>query len=286
MMVTLLLLALLAGDPPDSASAPPLTPGSSASHSTSEQIEQIRQKLEQARIQHEPIQREAIRINELAGRIRSEADARKLVDSVAEVLTNHRHLFWAAQGIRRRVAHAEYETVSDPVRLIPEQHIVDIWNEYVREIDAPEETLITAAELHSFRNANYQTTSRYAWRNDLSQSIWTMPNIYAVEADGQLAAGCRALESLKIIHEMHERFINVQAARRRVQMEAEAADDLKQPPPEPGSTPKPHLAIGWFHAGVTEDPIGAAVYRYRQEHGSRAYDRLIRRLFDELFPAE
>ena len=258
----------------------PVRPGFSP-----EQLEQIKQKMEQARRQHEPIRREAIRINELAGNIHSEADARKLVDSVAEVLTNHRHLFWAGKAIRRRVANAEFESASDPAHLISEQHIVDIWNEYVREIDAPAETLITAAELHNFREASYQLNSRYGWKNELSQSIWTMPNVYAVHEDGQLANGCRALEALKIIHDIHEHFINLQAARQRLQRTTGTQESVKEPTKEASISAKPGIAWGVLHAGVSADPIRPAVYRYRQEHGSHAYNQLVRRLFDELFPA-
>jgi hypothetical protein len=33
-------------------------------------------------------------------------------------------------------------------------------------------------------------------------------------------------------------------------------------------------------------PIPPAVYHYQQEHGERAYQQLLRRLFAELFPAD
>lgn len=265
------------------ATQPAVAPGPRL---TPEQLAQIEQKLARARVRHEPIRQKAIRINELAGNIHSESDARKLVDSVAEVLTNRRHLFWAAKTIRRRVAHAEFEAVSSPAHLIPEQRIVDIWNEYVREIDAPEETLITVAELHSLRKSNYQITTRFSWKNELGQSVWTMPNIYAVEADGQLAGGCRALEALKIIHDMHELFINVKAARLSLQRASAASDGLTEPTSETWSPP-PRLgsSVGVLRAEANPDPVRPAVYLYRQQHGARAYNRLVRRLFDELFPA-
>jgi hypothetical protein len=34
------------------------------------------------------------------------------------------------------------------------------------------------------------------------------------------------------------------------------------------------------------NPIQPAVRRYQQEHGERAYQQLLRRLFAELFPAD
>ena len=257
-------------------------------HLTPEQEEQIKQKMEQFKAQHEPVRKEAIRINELAANIHSEADARKLVDAVAEQLTHHRHLLWAAQKYRHRVAHAEYEAVSDPSGLIPEQRIVDVWNEYVREIDAPEEALVTVAELHSLRKGDFLVTSRYSWKRDLSQSVWTMPNVYAVDANGEIANGCRALETLKVIHEMHENFTNVRFARERVQKGISVPDVAQPQSPSPAPDPgqariiaSSHLSAAWY-----QNPIRPAAYRYQQEHGGRAYDRLVRRLFDELFPAD
>jgi len=248
----------------------------------------MKQKLEQISIRHEPERKEAIRINDLAANIHSEADARKLVDAVAEQLTHHRHLLWAAQKYRHRVAHAEYEAVADPSGLIPEQRIVDVWNEYVREIDAPEEALVTAAELHSLRRGDFLTTSRYSWKRDLSQSVWTMPNIYAVDANGEIADGCRALETLKIIHEMHENFANVRFARERVQKGISVPDVAQHQPPSPAPASAQARIVASNRLGTAwyQNPIRPAAYRYQQEHGGQAYDRLVRRLFDELFPAE
>jgi hypothetical protein len=145
-MIAIALFALVltgspqdSGPPPANPTAQPDVVAPASPHWTPEQQAEIKQKQEQIRLQHEPERQEAIRLNDLAANIHSEADARQLVDGVAEQLTHHQHLFWAALSIRRRVAHTEYEAVSDPSGLIPEQLVVDVWNEYVREIDAPEE---------------------------------------------------------------------------------------------------------------------------------------------------
>lgn len=53
--------------------------------------------------------------------------------------------------------------MSDPAKLIPEQRIVDVWNEYVREIGAPDETIVTAAEIHYMRDAEFA----------VAQKMWT-----------------------------------------------------------------------------------------------------------------
>src|SRR6266571_375456 len=97
----------------------------------------------------------AIRMNELAAHINSEADARAFVDAVADMFADNLPPAWATRGIRERIAHAEYEAVSNPLRQIPEQRIADVWNKYVREIGASEEALVTAAEIHSMRDATF-----------------------------------------------------------------------------------------------------------------------------------
>lgn len=285
MIAFLALAAILIGGPQDSDS-PAQTPvfsSSASSHTnlTPEQQESIKEKTEQIRLQHEPERQEAIRLNDLAANIHSEADARKLVDGVAEQLTHHKHLMWTASSIRHRVAHTEYEAVSDPSGLIREQRIVAVWNEYVREIDAPEETLITVAEFHAFRQTQLLITTHFQWKRDLMQSVWTMPNIYAVAADGQLEEGCRALEALKLIQEMHERFSNVLIARDRLAKGLPFPDFAKTKPSDVAPPAKAKLVASIYH-----NPVVPAAYRYQQEHGNRAYDQLVRRLFDELMPAD
>lgn len=64
---------------------------------------------------------------------------------------------WVTAGIRERIAHAEYEAVSNPLHQIPEQRIADVWNKYVREIGAPEEAIVTVAEIHSMRDTMFAT---------------------------------------------------------------------------------------------------------------------------------
>jgi hypothetical protein len=133
-------------------------------------------QIAELRARNEPRRQAAIRINEMAANIHSEKDARAFVDAVAEELTNHKHLMWAALTYRRRVAHAEYEAVSDPGNLISEQRVADVWNEYVREIDAPEQALISVDEIHRMRVGRYRM-SKMLWQREFGQTIWTMPNV-------------------------------------------------------------------------------------------------------------
>jgi len=242
------------------------------------------QRLEQAREKYEPTRQAAIHVNELAGNIHSEADARNFVDAVAERLTGNQHQAWTTRGIRHRVAHAEYRAAFDAEHLIPEQRIVDIWNEYVRELDSPEETLVTVAELHNLRDAMY-TSSRSMWKREgFTQQFWTIPNIYAVDADGRIASGCRAVEALKIFHDMFYFFQTVQGARERVLKGVLVSDLVRQR--EQGGTPRPQVVKSQLSASRNTNPVLAAENRYVQAHGERDYRRLLERLFAELFPAD
>jgi hypothetical protein len=242
------------------------------------------QRLEEARQKYEPTRQAVIHVNELAGNIHSESDARAFVDAVEERLTGHQHPSWITRGIRHRVAHAEYEAVSDPSRLIPEQRIVDVWNEYVRELDAPGETLITVAVLHNLRDA-MSTTSQFMWKKEgFMQQLWTVPNVYAVDADGRVANGCRAVEALKILHDLFNSFPSVRSARERVQKGILVSDLVKQR--EQAATPRPQIERGELMAIRNANPLPAAENRYVQAHSERDYRHLLQRLFAELFPSE
>ena len=107
---------------------------------------------QRAHDEYERHKRSAIRINELAGRIQSEADASTVVSEIAGLFTKELPPAWASGSIRQQVAHAEYESVRNPVTLIPEQRIVDVWNQYVKEIGAPDEAIVSVAEIHNMRD--------------------------------------------------------------------------------------------------------------------------------------
>jgi hypothetical protein len=269
MIAILLALLFLVGAPQQSGKLPDLT---------------SQQGLAEGNARYEAYRQAAIHINELAGTIHSEADARAFVDAVAEHLAGEQPLWWATASIRHRVARAEYDAVSDPSKLVPEQRIVNVWNEYVRELDAPEETLVTVAEVHNLRDASY-TSSQYMWnKTGFPQSLWTMPNIYAVGGDGKVAGGCRAVETLRVLYDLSRFFQNLQTARERVRKGVLASDGVRQ---QKNATPRPpieksQLAI----ASADTMPVRAAEYRYLRAHGGGDYQRLLERLYGELFPAE
>lgn len=270
MFVIPLALLLLVGASPQTTTTRPDAP--------------TQQQLMEARAKYEPARQAAIHLNDLAGNIHSEADAQAFVDAVAERFLGQEHLSWVTASVRHRVAHAEYETVSNPARMVPEQRIVDVWNEYVRELDTPEETLITVAELHNMRDGMYTATKSMWKRKGITQQFWTIPNIYAVDADGKVASGCRAVEVLKILHDMFHTFQVVQGARARVQKGVLVSDTVRQR--QPSGTPGPSAARSQLMARQDPKPVLSAEIRYLQAHGEEDYTRLMGRLFGELFPTD
>jgi hypothetical protein len=223
----------------------------------------------------------AIRINELAGRVQSEADASALVSEIAGLFAKELPPAWASSSIRQRVAHAEYETVRNPATLIPEQRVVDVWNQYAREIGAPDEAIVSVAEIHNMRDGSF-TVAQLMWARG-NQTIWTTPNLFALGSDGKVADGCRAIEAVRVIHDLEDLFQNLRGARDRVQRGIVPSEEIKKRAGEP--RPQTH---GWvrLEAHADTNPIRPSEQRYVQEHGSAAYARLLVRLFDELFPAE
>ena len=264
-MITLgLIFALIVAAP---------RPGGSAGSQTTMQ--------EGAKNEYERHKETAIRINELAGRIHSEADANALVSEIAGLLAQALPPAWASSGIRQRVAHAEYEAVGNPAKLIPEQRVVDVWNQYVKEIGAPDEATVSVAEIHNLRDASY-TVAQLMWASG-HQTMWTMPNLYALGPDGKVADGCRALEALRVIHDLDGLFQNLRGARDRLQRGIVPSEEIKKRLGEPN--PQAHDAFR-LEAHKDTNPILPAERRYVQERGRKAYAQLLARLFEELFPTE
>jgi len=236
---------------------------------------------QQAHDEYERHKLAAIRINELAGRIQSEADASAVVSEIAGLFAKELPPAWASGSIRQRVAHAEYEAARNPAILIPEQRIVDVWNQYVREIGAPDEAIVSVAEIHNMRDGSY-TIARLIWARG-NQTIWTMPNVFASGADGKVAEGCRALEAIRVIHDLEGLFQNLRGARDRLQKGIVPSEEVKKRLGEPNVQPRGTVRL---EAHADTNPVRSAEQRYVQEHGSVAYDQLLARLFDELFPPE
>jgi hypothetical protein len=184
-------------------------------------------------------------------------------------------------GIFHRIARAEYESVSNPTRLIPEHRIVDVWNQYVREIGAPDEAIVTAAEIHNMRDGGL-TVAQIMWARG-NQTVWTMPNVFALGPDGKVADGCRAVEVLRVIHDLDGLFQNLRSARDRLRKGIVPSDRFKKRVEDVNARPQTTARLV---AHADNNPIRPAEQRYVQEHGSQAYQQLLRRLFDEPFPPD
>ncbi len=153
-------------------------------------------------------------------------------------------------------------------------------SQYVREIGAPDDALVTPADIHNLRDAEL-TVAKYLWACG-NQTIWTVPNIYALRADGKIGDGCRAIEAIRVIYDL-DRFQNLRAARDRIRRGVVASEEAKHVSAD--STPQSQRGAVLV-ARADHNPVRSAERRYLQEHGPAAYDLLLKRLFDELFPAE
>lgn len=236
---------------------------------------------QEASVRREHFRQESIRMNELAGNIKSEGDARALVDAVAEMFADQLPPSGVTAGIRERIAHAEYEAVSDPLRQIPEQRIADVWNKYVREIGASEEAIVTVAEIHNMHDAFF-VHGQSLWLRGAGGNAWTMPNIYAVGADGKVAEGCRAVEALRILYDLDRIFDNLRSARERVRKGIVLSDVMQKSLANRNANQKTTARL---EVRADTNPMRPAEQNYVSEHGADHLYLLVEMLSEELFPA-
>jgi hypothetical protein len=96
-MIFGLVFALIVAVPPQSSSP--------ESHATMQ---------ERAQDAYERHHQTAIRVNGLAGKIHSQADADTIISEIAELFAKELPPIWATSNVRQRVAHAEFEAVNSP----------------------------------------------------------------------------------------------------------------------------------------------------------------------------
>ena len=221
---------------------------------------------------------EATAINDLAGRIQSLDDARKLVDLVAAEFSKELPPKWVTHSLRERIARAEYESAAEPGALIPEQHVADAWNDFAEKIGAPQETLVNAAEIHYLRDAQYVSASLVWVRYE--QDIWTIPGVFALGPDGKVASGSRALEAIRLLWLLGNQTEDFSGIHTAAQKGVLLSDRLRQPqkPPAPGQEQRSYAT---FHLAPPK-PVEQAAARYRRDHGVFALDRAIVSLLKNL----
>jgi hypothetical protein len=214
-----------------------------------------------------------IHANDLAGRIHFAADAINYVSAISFLFPRELDPAWANAGIRSQLASAEYESASNVAKLIPEQRLADVWNQYVCEIGAPNGAIVTPAEIHNIRDLNL-TGAQSTWTADRA-TRWTLPNMYATGSDGRVAAGCRAVEALRVIYDLNS-FFPLISARERISKGIVPSEEARKPK----SDGTGRIVI---HGGPV-NPMDSARQGYIRKHGWQAYDQLLTRLFNELFP--
>ena len=242
-------------------------------------LEQLRREAAEAAEKH---RQEAIRLSELAGHLKTEADAENLIDSIAKMFADELPPPWATRDARHRLAMAEYAAVTDSGRLIREDRIAGIWNEYVRAIGGAEEMIVNPAEVHSLRDLEY-ATSDFMWSQGWGQTILTIPNVYTLGADGKVADRCRPLEAMHVFFDLDHQFRNMRAVRKAIAEGKSFSDEMKRmkEPSRPVTRLKAQVEL---RAEVEQDPVRNAEYRYISEHGSVAMYSLLKRLVDEFLP--
>src|SRR6266702_1236739 len=223
---------------------------------------------QQASLLYERHRQAAIRMNELAAHINSEADARAFVDAVADMFADNLPPAWATRGIRERIARAEYEAVSNPLR-----------------------------QIHSMRDATF-AMGQVMWSRGTIQTAWTMPNIFAVGADGKVAEGCRAVEAIRVIHDLDSLFDNLRSARERLRKGIVASDAVKRSLENTNANQKTTARLEVridtnplrpaemrLEVRIDSNPLRPAEIRYVREHGAEHFNQFLEMLLEELFPA-
>jgi hypothetical protein len=97
-----------------------------------------------------------------------------------------------------------------------------------------------------------------------------------------VAAGCRAVEALRIIHDLDQQFDNLRSARERLRQGIVASDIVKK---NLENTKPNQKTTARLTVSVDTNPLRPAEYRYVQEHGAYHLYQVMEMLFEELFPA-
>jgi hypothetical protein len=216
-------------------------------------------------------------IDNAASHIQSLDDARKLIDLVYAEFSSELPPHWATHSLREHIARAEYESAADPRSLIPDQHLADIWNDFVEKIGAPPDTMLNAAEIHYMRDAQY-VSAHLSWTMGQKQ-IWTIPGVFALGQDGKVANGSRALEAIRLLWQLGNSTEDFAGIHAQVQKGVLVSDLFDHP------QKSPVLGVGgrsYATLQLVTFPVQQAANRYIHDHGDRAFDREVENLLKEL----
>ena len=143
--------------------------------------------------------------------------------------------------------------------------------------------MVTPAEIHNLRDADY-ATAVLMWTKGWNKTIWTMPNAFALERDGKIASGCRALEALRVLHDLDSSMNNLRNTRQRMAQGIVMSERLKQAQIHATLDGQPKLQSRVELRIPDDEPVRAAEYKYVREHGQAGMGLLLARLFDKLLP--
>lgn len=231
-----------------------------------------------SKIPSPPGQREsAEQLNELAGNIHSPADARRLVDFVAQLFSKETPSKLLDGSRLSRVSQAEFSAVSDPHKLIPEVRLVSAWNAYVETMHAPETCRVTVPEVHYLRDS-FLSSARVLWDRGHG-NIWSVPSIYATQSNGELAPGCRAIESIRVLWDLANMAENLKMARDGVKNGLVPSDLYRQSQAQP-----PTSAVeNRFVTTITHvNPMEIAKRQYIQAHGTKEFHKAVIAMLDDV----
>jgi len=116
--------------------------------------------------------------------------------------------------------------------------------------------------------------------------VWLMPNMYHVDSSGNLAPGCRAVEALKLLYTLHDLFGNAIYARERLRQDAVASKVVKPAaerfPPSQEQIRENRVAFARAEGRAQE--LRQAERNYVRQHGTKAYDKLVREMVEGVLP--
>jgi hypothetical protein len=205
-------------------------------------------------------------LNELAANIRTPGDARRMVDFVAQLFMEVMPHALMTSSMRSRISDAEFSAVSDANKLIPEQRLADAWNAYAESMQAPDTCKVTAPEIHYLRDSML-VTARFFWDRS-HMNFWSVPSIYATQADGGIARGCRAVESIRILWDLASQPESIKSARDGVRRGVLFSELLRQ---EQANSSAPATGNSLTEALSYTNPMDMAQRQYIQARGNKAY---------------
>jgi hypothetical protein len=237
--------------------------------------------IEEAKRKAEEHQKAAIRIDDLAASIHSEEDARAFIDAIGKAFEDEIP-YGLTTPVRTRLAHAEYASVSDPSKLIPEQRVVDAWNHWIADINGPAQARLTVAELHLLRETFHLNAT--SPRPGTSRTLWNLRNTYALKPNGRVADGCRPVEAFLLLHHINTLFQNVMFARefiaqgKSIDEEIRKREELEKKPVRYVA----YLSVGTARDNTVQTQLRDAEENYFEKHGPNVTTARVLQLVSEV----